>query len=86
MRVNESELDGVSSLRPELVRVMRTDSLTQDENMRYLLGSTGTGWDIDFAVICDPMMASTPQGQRRPGAANSGQITRDLIYESLIRE
>jgi len=121
MMINEGELDGVRLLTAESVRIMRTDSLTGDENMRAALGGVGQdgqGFGVDFAVIYDPQAAGTPQGpgtyywsgaagtsfwidpandifwlsmiqaqgQRRPGAANMGQIARELIYEALITE
>ncbi len=121
MLVNEGELDGVRLLTPESVRIMRTDSLTGEENMRAGLGGVGQagyGFGVDFAVITDPAAGGTPQGpgtyywsgaagtsfwidpandifwlsmiqaqgQRRPGAANMGQVARELIYESLIKE
>ena len=121
MLMNQGELDGVRILTPESVRIMRTDSLTGDENMRFGIGGPGQpgqGFGVDFAVTYDPQAAGTPQGpgtyywagaagtsfwidptndifwlsmiqaqgQRRPGAANMGQIARDIIYESLIKE
>jgi CubicO group peptidase (beta-lactamase class C family) len=118
MLVNEGELNGVRVITPESVRIMRTNSLTDDVNMRYGIGGPGQpgqGFGVDFAVTFDPQAANSPQGpgtyywagaagtsfwidpvndifwlsmiqaqgQRRPGAANAGQIARDIIYESL---
>ncbi len=118
MLVNEGKLNGVRVMTPESVRIMRTNSLTDDVNMRYGIGGPGQpgqGFGVDFAVTFDPEAANSPQGPgtyywagaagtsfwidpvndifwlsmiqaqgpRRPGAANMGQIARDIIYESL---
>ena len=118
MLVNEGELDGVRIISPESVRIMRTNSLSDEVNMQYGIGGPGQpgqGFGVDFAVTFDPQAAGSPQGpgtyywagaagtsfwidpvndifwlsmiqaqgQRRPGAANMGQIARDIIYESL---
>jgi CubicO group peptidase (beta-lactamase class C family) len=118
LMVNEGELDGVRIISPESVRIMRTNSLTDEVDMRYGIGGPGQpgqGFGVDFAVTFDPQAAGTPQGpgtyywagaagtsfwidpvndmfwlsmiqaqgQRRPGAANMGEVARDIIYESL---
>lgn len=118
MLVNNGELDGVRILKPESVRIMSTNSLTGDEDMRYGIGGPGQpgqGWGVDMAVLYDPQAAGSPQGPgtyywagaagtsfwidpvndifwlsmiqaqgpRRPGAANMGEVARDIIYESL---
>lgn len=70
MLVNEGELEGTRILKPESVRIMRTDSLTGDESMRYGIGGVGQpgiGFGVDFAVTYDPRAANTPQG---PGTYN----------------
>lgn len=120
MLVNRGELDGVRILKPESVGIMRTNSLTGDENMQFGIGGPGQpgqGFGVDFAITYDPRAAGTPQGpgtyywagaagtsfwidpvndmfwlsmiqaqgQRRPGAANMGEVARDIIYESLQR-
>ncbi|MEX0738337.1 MAG: serine hydrolase domain-containing protein [Pseudohongiella sp.] len=118
MLVNEGELDGARILAPESVRIIRTNSLTGDEDMRYGIGGPGQpgqGWSVNMAVLYDPQAAGSPQGPgtyywagaagtsfwidpvndifwlsmiqaqgpRRPGAANMGEVARDLIYQSL---
>jgi CubicO group peptidase (beta-lactamase class C family) len=118
MLVNNGELDGVRILKPESVRIMSTNSLTGEEDMRFGIGGPGQaghGWGVDMAVLYDPQAAGSPQGPgtyywagaagtsfwidpvndifwlsmiqaqgpRRPGAANMGEVARDIIYESL---
>ncbi len=118
MLVNGGELEGVRILKPESVRIMRTDSLTGEESMALAIGGVGrpgVGFGVDFAVTYDPRAAGTPQGAgsynwagaagtsfyidpandifwlsmiqaqgaRRPGAANMGEVARNLIYQSL---
>lgn len=118
MLVNQGELDSVRIISPESVRIMRTNSLADDVDMRYGIGGPGQpgqGFGVDFAVTFDPQAAGSPQGpgtyywagaagtsfwidpvndifwlsmiqaqgQRRPDAANMGQIARDIIYQSL---
>jgi len=118
MLMNNGELDGARILKPESVRIMSTNSLTGDEDMRYGIGGPGQpgqGWGVDMAVLFDPQAAGSPQGPgtyywagaagtsfwidpvndifwlsmiqaqgpRRPGAANMGEIARDIIYKSL---
>jgi CubicO group peptidase (beta-lactamase class C family) len=118
MMVNNGELDGVRILKPESVRIMSTNNLTGEEDMRFGIGGPGQpgqGWGVDIAVLFDPQAAGSPQGPgtyywagaagtsfwidpvndifwlsmiqaqgpRRPGAANMGEIARDIIYESL---
>jgi CubicO group peptidase (beta-lactamase class C family) len=119
MLVNEGELDGARLLSPESVRIMRTNSLRDELNLRGTAtrdGQAGQGFGVDFAVIYDPEKANSPQspgtyywagaagtwfwidpvedmfligmiqaqGQRRPGAANMGDVARDIIYDSII--
>jgi CubicO group peptidase (beta-lactamase class C family) len=118
MLMNNGELDGARILTPESVRIMSTNSLTGDEDMRFGIGGPGQpgqGWGVDMAVLVDPQAAGSPQGPgtyywagaagtsfwidpvndifwlsmiqaqgpRRPGAANMGEVARDIIYESL---
>jgi CubicO group peptidase (beta-lactamase class C family) len=72
MLVNEGELEGTRILTPESVRIMRTNSLTGEEDLSYGLGGVGQpgiGFGVDFAVTEDPRAADTPQG---PGTYNWG--------------
>lgn len=65
MLVNEGELEGTRILTPESVRIMRTNSLTGEEDLSYGLGGVGQpgiGFGVDFAVTEDPIAAGTPQG------------------------
>lgn len=65
MLVNQGELDGVRILAPETVRVLRTNSLTGDEDLSQAIGGVGDagqGWSVDMGVIYDPVAAGTPQG------------------------
>lgn len=62
MLVNEGELDGERLLTPESIRIMRTNSLRDDLNLRGSLtseGQPGQGFGVDFAVITDPEKAGS---------------------------
>jgi CubicO group peptidase (beta-lactamase class C family) len=55
MLVNEGVLDGVRILRPETVRLMATNHLSDDVTDRSWLPSKGSvGFGIDFAVRIRP--------------------------------
>lgn len=65
MLVNEGELDGARIISPESVRIMRTNSLRDELNLRGSPtneGQPGQGFGVDFAVISDPKKANSPQG------------------------
>lgn len=65
MLVNEGELDGSRILTPESIRIMRTNSLRDELNIRGgpgREGQPGIGFGVDFAVISDPATANSPQG------------------------
>lgn len=65
MLVNEGELDGERIISPESVRIMRTNSLRDELNLRGTAtseGQPGQGFGVDFAVISDPKKANSPQG------------------------
>ena len=65
MLVNEGELDGAKILSPESVRIMRTNSLRDELDIRGgpdRPGQPGIGFGVDFAVIYDPELANSPQG------------------------
>jgi CubicO group peptidase (beta-lactamase class C family) len=54
MLVNEGELDGQKILSPEPVRIMRTNSLKDELNLRGTAsseGQAGQGLGVDFTVI-----------------------------------
>jgi len=62
MLVNEGELEGERLLTPESIRIMRTNSLRDDLNLRGSLtseGQPGQGFGVDFAVITDPSKAGS---------------------------
>lgn len=64
MLVNEGELDGERIISPESVRIMRTNSLRDELNLRGTAtsaGQPGQGFGVDFAVIYDPKRANSPQ-------------------------
>ena len=94
MLVNEGELEGTRILSPESVRIMRTDSLTGEENLQYAIGGVGqpgVGFGVDFAVTYDPGAAGTPQG---PGTYNWGGAAgttfwidpvNDIFWLSMIQ-
>lgn len=63
MLVNEGELDGTKIISPESVRIMRTNSLRDELNLRGTAtsdGQAGQGFGVDFAVIYDPESANSP--------------------------
>ncbi len=65
MLPNEGELDGQRIITPESVRIMRTNSLRDELNLRGTAtrpGQPGLGFGVDFAVIYDPVAAQSPQG------------------------
>ena len=65
MLVNEGSLEGAKVLTPESVRIMRTNSLRDELDIRGGLnrpGQAGIGFGVDFAVIYDPILANSPQG------------------------
>ena len=65
MLVNEGSLEGAKILTPESVRIMRTNSLRDELDIRGGLnrpGQAGIGFGVDFAVIYDPIVANSPQG------------------------
>ena len=94
MLVNEGDLDGVRLLKPESVRIMRTNSLTGEENMQYGIGGPGQpgqGFGVDFAVTYDPQAAGTPQGPATyywAGAAGTSfwiDPVNDMFWLSMIQ-
>lgn len=94
MLVNEGDLDGVRLLKPESIRIMRTNSLTGEENMQYGIGGPGQpgqGFGVDFAVTYDPQAAGTPQGPGTyywAGAAGTSfwiDPVNDMFWLSMIQ-
>jgi CubicO group peptidase (beta-lactamase class C family) len=94
MLVNQGELDGERILSPESVRIMRTNSLTGEENMQFAIGGPGQpgqGFGVDFAVTYDPEAAGTPQGPGTyywAGAAGTSfwiDPANDIIWLSMIQ-
>lgn len=94
MMVNNGELDGVRILKPESVRIMSTNSLTGDEDMRYGIGGPGQpgqGWGVDMAVLFDPQAAGSPQGPGTfywAGAAGTSfwiDPVNDIFWLSMIQ-
>lgn len=64
MLVNEGTLDSARLLTPESIRIMATNSLRDELNLRGTAtsnGQAGQGFGVDFAVIIDPEKASSPQ-------------------------
>jgi len=64
MLVNEGELDNARIISPESIRIMRTNSLRDELNLRGTAtsdGQAGQGFGVDFAVIMDPEKANSPQ-------------------------
>lgn len=62
MLVNEGELDNARLLSPESIRIMRTNSLRDELNLRGTArsdGQAGQGFGVDFAVITDPEKANS---------------------------
>lgn len=94
MLVNQGELDGVRILAPESVRIMRTNSLTGEEDMSYGIGGPGQpgqGWGVDMAVTYDPQAAGSPQGPGTyywAGAAGTSfwiDPVNDIFWLSMIQ-
>jgi len=94
MLVNEGELDGARIISPESVRIMRTNSLRDELNLRgspTSEGQAGQGFGVDFAVIVDPNKADTPQGAGTyywGGAAGTWfwvDPTEDLFFIGMIQ-
>lgn len=64
MLVNEGELDNARLLTPESIRIMATNSLRDELNLRGTAtsrGQPGQGFGVDFAVIVDPEKANSVQ-------------------------
>jgi len=94
MLMNRGELDGVRILKPESVRIMSTNSLTGDEDMRFGIGGPGQpgqGWGVDMAVLFDPQAAGSPQGPGTyywAGAAGTSfwiDPVNDIFWLSMIQ-
>jgi CubicO group peptidase (beta-lactamase class C family) len=94
MLVNGGELDGVRILTPESVGIMRTNSLTGEENMQFGIGGPGQpgqGFGVDFAITYDPVAANTPQGAGTyywAGAAGTSfwiDPVNDIFWLSMIQ-
>jgi CubicO group peptidase (beta-lactamase class C family) len=94
MLVNAGELDGVRLLKPESVGIMRTNSLTGKEDMRFGIGGPGQpgeGFGVDFAVTYDPQAANSPQGPGTyywAGAAGTSfwiDPVNDIFWLSMIQ-
>ena len=77
MLVNEGSLNGAKVLTPKSVRIMRTNSLRNELDIRGGLdrpGQAGIGCGVDFAVIYNPLLAGSSQGPGTyywPGAAGT---------------
>ena len=94
MLVNRGELDGARILKPETVGIMRTNSLTGEEDMRFAIGGAGQpgqGFGVDFAITYDPQAAGTPQGPGTyywAGAAGTSfwiDPVNDIFWLSMIQ-
>ena len=94
MLVNRGELDGIRILKPESVAIMRSNSLTGDEDMRFGLGGPGQpgqGFGVDFAVTYDPQAAGTPQAPGTYYWAGAAGTTfwidpvNDIFWLSMIQ-
>ena len=94
MLVNRGELDGARILKPETVGIMRTNSLTGEEDMRFAIGGPGQpgqGFGVDFAITYDPQAAGTPQGPGTyywAGAAGTSfwiDPVNDIFWLSMIQ-
>ena len=94
MLVNRGELDGARILKPETVGIMRTNSLTGEEDMRFAIGGPGQpgqGFGVDFAITYDPQAAATPQGPGTyywAGAAGTSfwiDPVNDIFWLSMIQ-
>ena len=94
MLVNRGELEGVRILKPESVGIMRTNSLTGEEDMSAAIGGPGQpgqGFGVDFAITYDPVAAGTPQGPGTyywAGAAGTSfwiDPVNDIFWLSMIQ-
>ena len=94
MLVNGGELSDVRILTPESISIMRSNSLTGDENMQFGIGGPGQpgqGFGVDFAVTYDPEAAGTPQAPGTyywAGAAGTSfwiDPVNDMFWLSMIQ-
>ena len=94
MLVNRGELDGTRILKPESVAIMRSNSLTGEEDMRFGIGGPGQpgqGFGVDFAVTYDPQAADTPQAPGTYYWAGAAGTTfwidpvNDIFWLSMIQ-
>lgn len=94
MLVNRGELEGARILKPESVAIMRSNSLTGEEDMRFGIGGPGQpgqGFGVDFAVTYDPQAAGTPQAPGTYYWAGAAGTTfwidpvNDIFWLSMIQ-
>ncbi|WP_374471211.1 serine hydrolase domain-containing protein [Phenylobacterium sp.] len=92
MLLNGGELDGARILRPETVKLMRTNVLRPGVKVDlYGPSQEGVGFGMDFAIIMDPKAAATPQGKDTyywGGAFGTWfwiDPTNDLVFVGMIQ-
>ncbi|MDG2521901.1 serine hydrolase [Caulobacter segnis] len=90
MLLNGGELGGKRLLKPETVKLMRTNHLTEASLAKLPLGP-GVGFGLDFATVMDPAKAGTPMGKDTyswGGAAGTWfwiDPTNDLFVLGMIQ-
>lgn len=89
---NGGELNGKRILKPETVKLMRTNVLKPGAKVDlYGPSMEGVGFGMDFAIIMDPKAAQTPQGVNSfywGGAFGTWfwiDPTNDLVFVGMIQ-
>jgi len=89
---NGGELDGKRILKPETVKLMRTNVLKPGVKVDlYGPSMEGIGFGMDFAIVMDPAAAGTPQGVNSfywGGAFGTWfwiDPTNDLVFVGMIQ-
>ena len=90
--LNGGEIDRRRILKPETVRLMRTNVLNPGAKVDlYGPSQDGIGFGMDFAIVMDPQLAATPQGKDTfywGGAFGTWfwiDPTHDLIFVGMIQ-
>ena len=90
--LNGGELNGARVLKPETVKLMRTNVISPTAKVDlYGPSQEGIGFGMDFAIVMDPQRAGTPQGLNTfywGGAFGTWfwiDPTNDLVFVGMIQ-